>query len=119
MVRDVLFYETGNGASPAYKFLRKLSGAPKDRFLEAFRLLRENQTVSPDLFQKMVNTDDLWEVRVRSRGDIYRMLCFFDGTRIVVVAHGFQKKTQKTPRQAIQTAEARKKDYFRRKHNEK
>jgi len=31
------------------------------------------------------------------------------------VAHGFQKKTQKTPKRAIEVAEKRKKDYFRRK----
>jgi phage-related protein len=32
-----------------------------------------------------------------------------------VPVHYFQKKTKKTPRQAIKTAEERKSDYFRRK----
>ena len=63
----------------------------------------------------MASTNALWEMRVKHRVNIYRLLCFFDGARLVVAAHGFQKKTQKTPRQEIQTAEARKKDYFRRK----
>jgi len=45
------------------------------------------------------------------------LLSFFDGAALVVVASGFQKKTQKTPQQEIKTAEARKKDYFRRKRN--
>jgi phage-related protein len=31
------------------------------------------------------------------------------------MSHAFQKKTQKTPRQAIRLAEERKKDYFKRK----
>lgn len=34
---------------------------------------------------------------------------------VVVISHAFQKKSQKTPKQAIDLAEQRKKDYFRRK----
>jgi len=40
---------------------------------------------------------------------------FFDGSKLVVLSHAFQKKTQKTPRQAIKLAEERKRDYFARK----
>jgi phage-related protein len=63
----------------------------------------------------MANTDDIWEARVRVGSNIFRLLGFFDGAKLVVMSHAFQKKTQKTPRQAIQLAEQRKQDYFRRK----
>lgn len=63
----------------------------------------------------MVNTDDIWEVRVRAGSDIFRLLGFHDGSELIVLSHAFQKKTQKTPRKAIQLAEERKLDYFRRK----
>jgi len=43
-------------------------------------------------------------------------LGFFDGPNLVVLAHVFQKKAQKTPKQAIKIAEERRKDYFRRKY---
>jgi phage-related protein len=66
-------------------------------------------------FQKMVNTDDLWEVRVSISSNIFRLLSFYDGPKLIVIAHAFQKKRQKTPRQAIQLAEERKKDYMRRR----
>ncbi len=115
MIRNVLFYETETGTAPVEKFIRKLSKNPRKRLLEAFHFLQENQPTSPDMFKKMVNTDDLWEVRVRSDGNIYRVICFFDGAQLIIAAHGFQKKTQKTPTQAIQTATKRKKDYFERK----
>jgi len=59
--------------------------------------------------------DDLWEVRVKAGSDIFRLLGFFDGAKIVILSHAFQKKTQKTPRQAIKLAEKRKADYFGRK----
>jgi len=63
----------------------------------------------------MVNTDNLWEVRVNFGSNIFRILCFFDGSEIIVLTHAFQKKTQKIPRQAIEIAEKPMKDYFKRK----
>jgi len=53
----------------------------------------------------------LWEVRSSlSGGRIYRVLFNVDG-KIMVLLHGFMKKTQKTPKKDIDTAEARWKDY--------
>lgn len=115
MIRTVVFYETEGGTCPVEKFLRKLDRRHRDKVAFCIRHVQEDREVSPVLFCKMVNTDDLWEIRVKSESEIFRLLCFFDGSRLIVAAHGFQKKTQKTPRQEIQTAEARKKDYFRRK----
>jgi len=43
----------------------------------------------------MINTDNLWEVRVNLGSNIFRLLCFFDGSEIIVLTHAFQKKTQK------------------------
>jgi phage-related protein len=49
----------------------------------------------------------LWELREESRTNIYRVIyCFFTGRRIVLL-HGFQKKTQRTPRGEIEGAERR------------
>jgi phage-related protein len=78
-------------------------------------LVEEIDTVPTQYFQKMINTEDMWEARVRSGSNIFRFLAFFDGPKLVVMSHAFQKKTQKTPRQAIRLAEDRKRDYFRRK----
>ena len=78
-------------------------------------LVEELEIVPGQYFQKMSSTDDLWEIRVKVGGNIFRFLGFFDGATWVVLSHAFQKKTQKTPRQAIRLAEERKKDYFERK----
>ena len=77
-------------------------------------LVEELNAVPGQYFKKMVSTDDIWEVRVKVESNNFRLLGFFDGTRLVVMTHGFQKKTQKTPRQVIELAEERKRDYFRR-----
>jgi len=65
--------------------------------------------------KKLVNTDEIWEVRVVVGNNIFRLLGFFDGPKLIVLNHAFQKKTQKTPPQVIKIAEARKKDYFERR----
>jgi phage-related protein len=61
--------------------------------------------------KKMVAADDLWEVRVIFAGNIFRLLGWRDGTDKLVLAHGFTKKTEKTPLQEIRTTETRKKIY--------
>jgi phage-related protein len=52
----------------------------------------------------MENTDGLYEIRVQFGSDIFRIFCFFDDGKLVVLANGFQKKTQKTPQKEIDKA---------------
>lgn len=47
--------------------------------------------------------------------NIFRLLGFFDGPKLIVLTHAFQKKTKKTPHRAIEIAEARMRDYFERR----
>jgi phage-related protein len=42
-------------------------------------------------------------------------LGFLDDGNLVILANGFQKKTQKTPKSEIEIAEDRKRDYLQRK----
>jgi phage-related protein len=44
--------------------------------------------------------------------DIFRIFCFFHDKNIVVVGHGFQKKTQKTPAKEIEKAQKIRREYF-------
>lgn len=80
-----------------------------------FSLIEELPTVPTNYLKKLVNTDDIWEVRVAFANDIFRFLGFFDGAELIVLNHAFQKKTQKTPRKDIKIAEDRKKDYLLRR----
>jgi phage-related protein len=115
MVREIIFYETAEGNNPIKRFLDKLDAKQVKKVTWTLQLVEEQEIVPSKYFKKMINTDDLWEVRVASGSNIFRLLGFFDGAMLVVISHAFQKKTQKTPKQAIETAEERKKDYFRRK----
>ncbi|MBI0399044.1 type II toxin-antitoxin system RelE/ParE family toxin [Cyclobacterium marinum] len=47
--------------------------------------------------------------------DIFRIFCFFDEGKLVVLMNGFQKKTQKTPKNEILKPLSIKIDYERNK----
>ena len=100
------------------EFLDGLNAKQAQKVAWVLNIIEEFTKVPAKYFKKLVNTDDLWEVRVSSGSNIFRLLCFFDGEAVIVLTHAFQKKTQKTPKHAIKTAEQRMKDYFRRRAHE-
>lgn len=64
-------------------------------------------------------TDGLFEIRVQLSNNIFRIFCFFDGNKLVVLLSGFQKKTQKTPPDEIKKAVRLKTEYYNEKEKEK
>ena len=115
MSREIIFYETAAGKCPIEEFLDSLTGQQTRKVAWVLELIEELPAVPSVYLKKLVNTNDIWEVRVAAGNNIFRLLGFFDGQKIIVLDHAFQKKTQNTPKQDIKTAEARKKDYFKRK----
>lgn len=57
----------------------------------------------------------LYEIRVEVGSNIFRAFAFFDEGQLIVVVNGFQKKTQKTPKNEIELAKKIKKEYFNEK----
>lgn len=116
-MRSIIFYTTANGASPVEEFLDGLPPQAGRKVAWTLKLVEDLDSVPAQYLKKLVNTDGLWEVRVVSSGNVYRILGFFDGKTWLVLNHAFCKKTQRTPRQAIAVAEERKRDYLRRKQS--
>ena len=114
-MRKIEFYRKVSGQNPIEDFLDQLPAKSAQKVTWVLKLVEDLDQVPSNYFKKLVNTQDLWEVRASAGSNIFRLIGFFDGPNIVVVAHAFQKKTQKTPKRAIKIAEDRKKDYFRRK----
>jgi phage-related protein len=52
----------------------------------------------------MTGTKGLYEIRVEVGSNIFRIFSFFDKWNLVVLGNGFQKKSQKTPKQEIDKA---------------
>jgi phage-related protein len=59
----------------------------------------------------MIGTNNLYEVRVKVGLDIFRIFCFFDMGKMVILANGFQKRAQKTPKNEIEKALKLKAEY--------
>jgi phage-related protein len=70
------------------------------------------ERVPEKYFKHLTGSDGIYEVRVEVGSDIFRVFCFFDKGKLVVLANGFQKKTQKTPKNEIELAEKLKAQYF-------
>ena len=83
----------------------------KDKIIWTLRLIEEIDKVPETYLKYLEGTDGLYEVRVQVASDIYRIFCFFDEGKLVVLANGFQKKTQKTPQKEIEKAVKIKKEY--------
>ena len=63
----------------------------------------------------MSGTDGLYEARISLGNNIWRIFCFFDGNKLVILLNGFQKKTRKTPKREIEKALRLMKEYYQEK----
>lgn len=69
--------------------------------------------VIPSKYLKSIETvKGLYEIRVENKGNIYRIFCCFDMDNMVVLFNGIEKKTQKTPHEAITKAALLMKKYY-------
>ncbi len=116
-MRTINFYRTGSDACPVEEFLDSLTGKQAQKVAWVLRLIEELDRVPSQYFKKLVNTEDIWEVRVQLGNNIFRLLGFFDEDEknLLILTHGFAKKTQKTPPQEIETATKRKHEHLSRK----
>ena len=118
-MRTIIFYILNSVEYPVADFLDQLTSKQAQKVAWVLQLVEELDVVPVTYFKKLVNTDNIWEVRVQIGNDILRLLGFLDDGNLVVLTNGFQKKTQKTPKLEIDIAESRKRDYFQRKREAK
>ena len=85
-------------------FFDKQTKKVKAKIVWTFDLIEELQRVPETYLKHIENTDGLYEIRVQQGSDIFRIFCFFEQGQLVVLANGFQKKTQKTPKKEIELA---------------
>lgn len=99
----IVFYVEEDGGSPVRDFLKSLDQPTQMRLRVSIERLRiENITAREPLVKKLEGR--IWELRRESNTNIFRVLYFMVTGRNIILLHGFQKKTQKTPRREIETA---------------
>lgn len=94
-----------------FEFLYKQRQKVKDKILWTIKLIETIDQIPADYFKHLEGTNGLYEIRVQNGSDIFRIFCFFDEGKLVILMNGFQKKTQKTPKKEIEKALKIKEEY--------
>jgi phage-related protein len=113
IIRDILYYE-----DHYLNFYNSLKPEVKKKFNWTLQLIATIDRIPEKYFKHLTGTDGLYEIRVEVGSDIYRVFSFFDKGQLIILTNGFQKKTQKTPKNELELAEKLKKQYFNGKKQE-
>jgi len=64
----------------------------------------------------LTGTNGLYEIRIEYQSNVYRIFCCFEKGKLIVLFNGFQKKTQKTPKNELEKALNIMNAYFQQKN---
>ena len=106
-VRNIYYYK-----NYYLDFFNTLDSEVKRKFNWTLKLIESVERVPDKYFKHLEDTTGLYEIRVEFGSNIFRVFSFFDKGRLVILLNGFQKKSQKTPKNEIDKAEKLKKQYF-------
>lgn len=97
--RDILYFK-----DYFLDFYEEQSIDVQKKFDWTLDLIREFRLVPRQYLSSLEGSPGLYEVRVTFGGRIFRVFCIFEEGNLIVLFHGFEKKTQKTPSREIQRA---------------
>ncbi len=107
MAREIIFH-----GDYFLDFYKNLDIKVKQKIQYVFELIKQVNMIPERFLAPMTGYEGLFEIRIEYQSNIYRIFCCFDAEQLVVLFNGFQKKTQKTPKQEIEKAMRLKKEYF-------
>jgi phage-related protein len=107
MTRQIIFH-----GEYFLNFYKDLDNKVKTKIQYVFELIKQVDRVPEKFLAPMTGYEGLFEIRIEYQSNIYRVFCCFDKGSLVVLFNGFQKKTQKTPKEEIERAMKLKKEYF-------
>jgi phage-related protein len=106
-IRNIFYYK-----NYYIDFFNSLNETVRKKFNYTLKLIATLDRVPTKFLKHIEGSTGLYEIRVEVGSDIYRIFSFFDKGQMVILVNGFQKKSQKTPRQEIELAEKLKQEYF-------
>ena len=106
-VRKIFYYK-----NYYLDFFGTLKDNVKKKFNWTLKLIATLERIPGKYFKHIQNSTGLYDIRVESGGNIFRVFSFFDKGKMIILINGFQKKSQKTPKKEIEIAEKLKKQYF-------
>ena len=106
-IRDIFYYK-----DYYLDFFKSLKPDVQKKFNWTLQLISTIERIPKKYFEHITNSTGIYEIRVEVGSDIYRVFSFFDKGNMIILANGFQKKSQKTPKGEIELAEKLKKEYL-------
>lgn len=102
----VEFFKFPNGNSPVLDWFTSQDPKVQAKLARIFDLLQEQGTAVGKPYVAPLG-DKLFEIRVEQNTNIFRTLYFAHTGQRFILLHGFQKKTQKTPKKELALAKER------------
>ena len=99
-------------------FFKAQTQKVRDKIIKILDLIEQVERIPSTYLKYIEGTNGLFEVRVQLGNNIFRIFCFFDGNKFVILLTGFQKKTQKTPLTEIDRAIRLMNEYYEEKRKE-
>jgi phage-related protein len=103
-ILEIHFFKTETGTEPVRDWLKSLAAADRKVIGEDIKTVQFGWPLGMPLVRKM--DKDLWEVRIHLEGRIARVIFTVSGG-VMVLLHGFIKKSDKTPKDDIDLAKQR------------
>jgi len=110
-IRQVFYYKNFY-----LDFFQSLNSEVKKKFIWTIRLIATSQSVPVEFLKRIQNANGLYEIRLEAGTDFYRVLCFFDKEKLIILINGFRKKSKRTSIREIELGQKIKKEYFYEKH---
>jgi phage-related protein len=111
-IRKIYYYK-----SYYLDFFNRQSKEVKNKLNWTLGLIASLDRIPIKYFKHIEGFEGLYEIRVESGSNIFRVFCFFDEGQLIILINGFQKKSDKTPKNEIELAARLKKQYFDEKEN--
>ena len=93
-------------------FLKKQPITVQNKIFKIIEAIETLERIPTNYLKQITGTNGLYEARILLGTDIWRVFCFFDKGKLVILLNGFQKKTQKTPKNEIEKAINLMKEYY-------
>lgn len=108
---EIIFYKDAQGKNPIDEFFLELAQTNRVLLVKVRAGINKlrHKAYHKEPMSKYIEAG-LWELRVRSRTDILRILYTFRKGQIIILLHVFIKKQQKTPAGEIEIARKRLKE---------
>ena len=104
IILQVVFYRTNTGSEPVREWLKGLDKEERKIIGEDIKTVQLGWPLGMPLVRKV--DKGLWEVRIQLDRKIARVL-FTANEGMIVLLHGFVKKSQKTPANDLKLAKQR------------